>query len=122
MADLLDKFRGLAQVDGTADTVFKIAEREIRTETNIAVFAPGGDDRALAGNKCRFGKDLRFYFFKHGRIFLGSESRFFHVRRVGQTFFSTKNTKNLRLREGGFGSGRLDRGQVGGDDDGIIYI
>ena len=51
-ADLLDKFLGLAQVDGAADAVFEVAEREVRPATGVAVFPPFGADRALAGDKC----------------------------------------------------------------------
>ena len=51
-ADLLDEFLRLAEIDALADAIFKIAEREIRTETHIAMFSPRGDYRALAGKKC----------------------------------------------------------------------
>ena len=42
MAGLLDEFLRMAEIDALADAVFEIAECEIWSETNIAVFSPGG--------------------------------------------------------------------------------
>jgi hypothetical protein len=39
--------------------------------------------------------------------------------------FATENakiTKNLGLRGWDFGSGRMDGGRVGGDEDGVVYV